>query len=49
VILTTIDGADGAIALARKLVGIVARPFALGGKPIRLAASSGVALFPDHA
>ncbi len=49
IVLTAVDCPDGAEALARKLVGVVARPFANRGRPLQLAASGGVALFPDHA
>ena len=49
VILPTIDGGSAAQALAHKLVEALARPFAIGGQQLPLAASSGIALFPDHA
>ena len=40
-------GAD-AEALARRILQCLAQPFAIGGKPVPIAASIGVSLAPDH-
>jgi diguanylate cyclase (GGDEF)-like protein/PAS domain S-box-containing protein len=48
VVQAAIDDLRGASVLANKLIEALARPFELGGEPTVLAASGGVALFPDH-
>ena len=48
VVQAAIDDSRGASVLAGKLIEALARPFELGGEPTLLAASGGVALFPDH-
>jgi predicted signal transduction protein with EAL and GGDEF domain len=48
VIQTAISDPDAASVLTRKLLEALAAPFELGGAPMLLAASAGVALFPDH-
>jgi diguanylate cyclase (GGDEF)-like protein len=49
VVLNGLDAVGDAAASAQKLVRALARPFALQGRSLLLAASGGVALFPDHA
>ena len=48
VVQAAIDDQHGASVLAAKLIEALARPFELGGEPTPLAASGGIALFPDH-
>jgi diguanylate cyclase (GGDEF)-like protein/PAS domain S-box-containing protein len=48
VVQTGIDDLGAASVLTRKLLEALTHPFELGGEPMRLAASAGVALFPEH-
>jgi diguanylate cyclase (GGDEF)-like protein/PAS domain S-box-containing protein len=48
VVQTAIGDPRGASVLTRKLLDALVRPFELGGEPMLLAASAGIALFPDH-
>ncbi len=48
VVQTAISDPRAAVVLTRKLLDALARPFELGGETMLLAASAGVALFPDH-
>jgi diguanylate cyclase (GGDEF)-like protein len=48
VVQTAISDPRAAVVLTRKLLDALARPFELGGETMLLAASAGVALFPQH-
>jgi diguanylate cyclase (GGDEF)-like protein/PAS domain S-box-containing protein len=48
VVQTAINEPHAASVLTRKLLDELARPFELGGDPMLLTASCGVALFPEH-
>jgi diguanylate cyclase (GGDEF)-like protein/PAS domain S-box-containing protein len=48
VLLTELALPGDALDVARKLVEVLAEPFDLGGHDVQVAASVGVALFPDH-
>ena len=48
VVQTAISDPRAAVVLTRKLLDALARPFELGGETMLLAASAGVALFPEH-
>ena len=48
VVQTAINDPRAAVVLTRKLLDTLARPFELGGETMLLAASAGVALFPQH-
>ena len=48
VVQTAINDPRAAVVLTRKLLDTLARPFELGGETMLLAASAGVAVFPQH-
>jgi len=48
-ILSEVDGVDGARAVAERMLAALEAPFPLGGRELRVTASVGLALFPDHA
>lgn len=48
VVMTDVDGVDGAAAGARRLVGTLDEPLRLGDASLRLTLEAGVALFPLH-
>lgn len=48
VLLPNLQGQDQARAVARKLLGVVAEPFVLQGRPLHIGLSAGMALFPQH-
>ncbi len=48
VVQTAISDPRAAVTLTRKLLDALARPFELAGETMLLAASAGVALFPEH-
>jgi diguanylate cyclase (GGDEF)-like protein len=39
---------DGAIALARKIIGLIEQPFELGGNRVNVGTSIGIAFAPEH-
>ncbi|MFW6192290.1 MAG: putative bifunctional diguanylate cyclase/phosphodiesterase [Gemmatimonadota bacterium] len=49
VLLSTLDGVDDAVAAAERVASCFDEPFASPGKPIRLKARIGVAVYPQHA
>ena len=49
VILHGVDGMEAALALARRIVDTLALPVHYEGRQLRVGASIGVALFPEHA
>ncbi len=48
-ILQGVDGQDAALALAQRIIDTLSVPVHYGGQPLRVGASIGVALFPEHA
>jgi diguanylate cyclase (GGDEF)-like protein len=48
VVQTAINDPCAVAVLTRKLLKALARPFELGGEPVPLGASGGVALYPEH-
>jgi diguanylate cyclase (GGDEF)-like protein len=48
VVQTAVNDPRAAAVLTRKLLATLARPFELGGEPMILGASAGIALFPEH-
>lgn len=48
VIMNAVTDADGATALARKLIEAVAQPVVLNERTFTIGVSIGIALFPDH-
>jgi diguanylate cyclase (GGDEF)-like protein/PAS domain S-box-containing protein len=48
VVQTAINDPRAAAVLTRKLLDALAQPFELGGEPMILGASAGIALFPEH-
>ena len=48
VVLTQTDRADGARAVAEKIIRAIEQPFVLSGQQVAITASVGIALYPDH-
>jgi diguanylate cyclase (GGDEF)-like protein len=48
ILTSRLTGADGARALADRIVAALAEPVALDGLPLDVAGSIGIALFPEH-
>ena len=48
VLLEPSGGAEDAAGLARRVLGILARPFTIEGRALHVGGSIGVALYPDH-
>lgn len=49
VLLPQVAGAADVAALAQRLVAVLGQPLDLGGGPVQVGASIGIALFPGHA
>lgn len=48
VLLPSIEGAEQAHAVARKILAVCEVPFDLSGQPVRIGVSGGIALFPQY-
>jgi diguanylate cyclase (GGDEF)-like protein len=49
VLLSTVGSHDKAVRVADKILGAIGEPFAIKGLSLRVTASIGIALFPEHA
>ena len=48
VLLRTVDNAHGALGVAEKIRHELAQPYLVAGHRLRISASIGVALYPEH-
>jgi len=49
VMLYSVDDTESTIAIVEKIINRLAQPYRIGNRDIRISASIGVALYPDHA
>ena len=48
VLLATVSGVDGAVAVAKKILKAIGEPFLVAGRNLEIGASIGVVVFPQH-
>ncbi len=48
ILLPAVDDAEGAAAVARKIVSVLSTPFQLGSKALSVTVSVGISLYPEH-
>lgn len=48
ILLTDVDGIEGALVAVRRMHDVLAQPCVVGGFPIKINGSIGVAVYPDH-
>ena len=48
ILLATVSGHEGAIAVAKKILKAIGKPFMIAGRNLEIGASIGIVLFPQH-
>lgn len=48
ILLATVSGVDGAVAVAKKILKAIGEPFVIAGRNLEIGASIGVVVFPQH-
>lgn len=48
ILLATVSGAEGAVAVANKILKAIGEPFMIAGRNLEIGASIGVVMFPQH-